>query len=292
MENLESSFTPDQLVGISEIAELAGSSRQAITNLRARDEGFPAPLAELRSGPVFREADIRKYLVSRGRITPASEPDNVRFHRPERFDPLTPLNLTRSVERALLDEPLSPLPPNGSFGGGGVYCIYYSGPFEPYAAITGEPFQIPVYIGSATIQGRSVSDLLTPTDQPLLFNRLRDHARTLQQAANLRLDDFSCRFLRVDDIWAPRAAALLVFHFRPLWNVVVDGFGLHEPGAGRYSQARSLWDELHPGRSWALRLRPSRRTRAEIQQAVVDHLSETRSPDLNSVPHDSAQAQW
>jgi hypothetical protein len=283
VENFEASDIPDRLLGMAEIAELAGSSRQAITNLRARDEGFPAPLAELRSGPVFREADVRAYLASRGRMTPSAEPDVVQVHRPERFDPLTPLNLARSVERALLDEPLDSLPPIGSFGGGGVYCIYYSGPYEPYGEIAGEPPQIPIYVGSATIQGRGVSDLLTPTNQPLLFNRLRDHARTLQQAENLRLDDFSCRFLLADDIWAPRAAPLLVQRFRPLWNVVVEGFGLHEPGAARYSQPRSPWDELHPGRSWAARLRPSRRTLAEIMQAVADHLSEYQSPDPNSV---------
>jgi hypothetical protein len=292
VESLESSYGPDRLVGIAEIAELAGSSRQAITNLRARDESFPAPLAELRSGPVFREADIRAYLASRGRTTSPAEPDNAWLRKPERFDPLTPLNLARSVERALLDEPLNSLPPNGSFGGGGVYCIYYSGPYEPYAAIAGEPPQIPVYVGSTTMPRHGVSALLVPTDRPLLFNRLRDHARTLQQAENLRLDDFSCQFLVVDDMWTPRAEALLIAHFRPLWNVIVDGFGLREPGAGRYAQSRSLWDELHPGRSWAARLGPSRRTRPEILQAVADHLSESGSPDLSSVPHDSAQARW
>lgn len=292
MENLKSSEIPDRLAGIAEIAEIAGSSRQAITNLRARDEGFPAPLAELRSGPVFREADVRSYLMSRGRITSTAEPDEVHLHRFERFDPLTPLELARSVERALLNEPLNPLPPSGSIVGGGVYCIYYSGPYEPYAPIASESPQIPIYVGSSTIQSRGVSDLLAPTERPLLYNRLRDHSRTLQQAENLRLDDFSCRLLLVDDIWAPRAEALLLSHFRPLWNVVVEGFGLHEPGAARNSQPRSPWDELHPGRSWAARLGPSRRTSAEILQSVADHLSEFRSPDINSVPRDSTPPKW
>lgn len=292
MESLDLSYGPDRLVGIAEIAVLAGSSRQAITNLRARDESFPAPLAELRSGPVFLEADIRAYLASRGRTTPPAEPDNAWLRKPERFDPLTPLNLARSVERALLDEPLNPLPPRGSFGGGGIYCIYYSGPYEPYAAIAGEPPRIPVYVGRTSMPGRGVNGLLGPTDRPLLFNRLRDHARTLQQAENLRPDDFSCQFLVIDDMWAPHAEALLIAHFRPLWNVLVDGFGNHEPGAGRYGQPRSSWDELHPGRSWAARLGPSRRTRAEILQAVADHLNESRSPDVSSSLHDDAQARW
>jgi hypothetical protein len=286
VESVESSYSTDQLVGIAEIAELAGSSRQAITNLRARDESFPAPRAELRSGPVFREADIRAYLASRGRTTSPAEPDNAWLRKPERFDPLTPVNLARSVERALLDEPLNPLPPSGSFGGGGVYCIYYSGSYEPYAAIASEPPRIPIYVGHATMPGRGVSSLLEPNNRPLLFNRLRDHVRTLQQAENLQLDDFSCQFLVVDDMWAPHAEALLIAHFRPLWNVLVEGFGNHEPGAGRYAQPRSPWDELHPGRSWAARLGPSRRTRTEILQAVTDHLSDSESPDLSYVPHE------
>jgi Eco29kI restriction endonuclease len=282
---------PYRLVGIAEIAELAGSSRQAIANLRTRDESFPAPLAELRSGPVFRETDIRIYLASRGRL-PSAELDDSQISEPERFDPLTRLNLARSVERALLDQPLHPLPPSSPFGGGGVYCIYYSGNYEPYAGIVSEPPTIPVYAGRSTIHSRAIEGLFTPTDRPLLFNRLREHARTLEQAENLQLDDFSCRSLVVDDMWTSLAEALVIEHFRPLWNMIVDGFGNRDPGGGRYAQARSSWDELHPGRSWAARLQPSRRTRTEILQAVEDHLRAFRSPDLTADPRDAAQAQW
>ena len=48
--------------------------------------------------------------------------------------------------------------------------------------------------------------------------------------------------------------AELIRGYKPLWNSVVDGFGNHDPGAGRYNQARSEWDVLHPGRFWAKRL--------------------------------------
>ena len=34
-----------------------------------------------------------------------------------------------------------------------------------------------------------------------------------------------------------------------LWNSLVDGFGNHDPGAGRYKGLRPRWDVLHPGRS-------------------------------------------
>jgi hypothetical protein len=49
--------------------------------------------------------------------------------------------------------------------------------------------------------------------------------------------------------------AELIRRYAPLWNTVIDGFGNHDPGRGRYDQAKSEWDVLHPGRPWAERLR-------------------------------------
>lgn len=292
MESPDSEAGRDRLMGITEIAELAGLSRQAITNLRARDESFPAPLEELRSGPVFRETDIRPYLARRGRLEVPAEPEGARARGPERFDPLALANLARSVERELIDQPPHPLPPEIPFSGGGVYCIYYFGSCAPYAPIASTPLSIPIYAGSAISPRRGDAGLLGPADQPLLFNRLRDHARSLEQATDLRLDDFSCRSLVVDDIWAPVAANLLIYHFRPLWNVVVEGFGLHDPGGARYGSARSSWDELHPGRSWAARLGASRRSRAEILHSVADHLKDLHASDLTGAPHGTSQVPW
>jgi hypothetical protein len=278
---------PDRLMGIAEIAELAGSSRQAITNLRARDYNFPAPLAELRSGPVFREQDVRTYLHSRGRAARHIASEDVQRRRTGRFDPLSRVSLAQSVERALIEEPLNSLPLVDPFNGAGVYCIYYSGPYELYAPIADYPPQVPVYVGDATPRRNRVRDLLTPIDQPLLFNRLREHANTLEQVEQLTLADFYCRFLVVDEMWAPLALDLLIHHLRPVWNVVVEGFGSHAPGGGRYRTARSDWDELHPGRPWALKQEPSRHKRSEILEAVEAHLRAVQSPDLGSVPHAS-----
>ena len=53
------------LVGIYEIAQLAGVSRTVISNWRVRDGRFPPPIADLRSGPVFREDQVRRYLRRR-----------------------------------------------------------------------------------------------------------------------------------------------------------------------------------------------------------------------------------
>ena len=46
----------------------------------------------------------------------------------------------------------------------------------------------------------------------------------------------------------------LIRSFRTLWNSCLDGFGIHDPGSGRYNQQRSEWDTLHPGRIWADKL--------------------------------------
>ena len=55
----------DDLVGIAEIAELAGRSRQAVANWRARADDFPKPIADLAAGPVFRRSQIRSWLRQR-----------------------------------------------------------------------------------------------------------------------------------------------------------------------------------------------------------------------------------
>jgi hypothetical protein len=49
--------------------------------------------------------------------------------------------------------------------------------------------------------------------------------------------------------------AELIRRFQPLWNATIDGFGNHDPGAGRYNQANSDWDVIHPGRPWAKKLK-------------------------------------
>jgi Z1 domain len=55
------------IVGINEIAEMAGVSRQAVTNWRSRTADFPRPIADLASGPVFRRAQIRAWLLRNNR---------------------------------------------------------------------------------------------------------------------------------------------------------------------------------------------------------------------------------
>jgi hypothetical protein len=102
-----------------------------------------------------------------------------------------------------------------------------------------------------------------------LFNRLSDHADSIIQASNLEIDDFQCRYLVVDDIWIPLGESMLIDRFKPLWNVLIDGFGNHDPGAGRYQQKKSPWDALHPGRTWAERVQPCVKNKKEIESEIT-----------------------
>jgi hypothetical protein len=54
------------LVGIAEIADFCNTSRQAVSNWRARDLKFPKPVADLRSGPIFHRHQVEEWLISRG----------------------------------------------------------------------------------------------------------------------------------------------------------------------------------------------------------------------------------
>jgi len=52
---------PERYAGVSEIAALFGVSRQRVAELRAKP-GFPAPVAELSSGPVWKVSSLRLFL--------------------------------------------------------------------------------------------------------------------------------------------------------------------------------------------------------------------------------------
>jgi len=55
----------ESLVGIFEIAELSNVSPSAVANWRKRFPDFPAPLADLKSGPVFSENQVKLWLARR-----------------------------------------------------------------------------------------------------------------------------------------------------------------------------------------------------------------------------------
>jgi hypothetical protein len=67
-------------------------------------------------------------------------------------------------------------------------------------------------------------------------------------------------------------AALIKLN-QPLWNVAVDGFGNHDPGRGRYEQAKSDWDVIHPGRPWAERCNGVCKDESVISSNIERHFN-------------------
>ena len=178
---------------------------------------------------------------------------------PMPFNPLDKKNLGDSVAEALLNTIIHPLPPE-PFIGAGIYAIYYIGSFEPYKLIAESnidgKFLKPIYVGKAVPAGARKGGFgLGAEPGMVLQRRLAEHAESVKQATNLCIDDFRCRFLTVDDIWIPLAESVLIEMFSPVWNKLIDGFGNHDPGAGRVNQQKSQCDTLHPGRPWANKLK-------------------------------------
>ena len=176
----------------------------------------------------------------------------------EAYDPLSYENIARSVVGALIAREPEPLPPPRPFQGPGVYAIYYTGGFPPYQPIGGPGCDQPIYVGKAVPAGAR-KGLAGPDDRAgtATFRRLGEHAKSLDAAHNLALGDFRCRYLVVVPVWIPLAERFLISHYRPVWNTVIDGFGNHDPGAGRRNMRRPRWDILHAGRPWAERLEPA-----------------------------------
>lgn len=191
------------------------------------------------------------------------------------YNPLAKKNLGVSVADALLARPVEPLPPLDAFLGAGIYAIYYAGAHPAYGSLAernqdpARPWGAPIHVGKAVPEGARKGGLgLDIPAGSVLFKRLSEHASSIAQALSLDLDDFRCRYLVVDDIWIPLGESLLIQTFSPVWNTLVDGFGNHDPGSGRYQQRRSSWDILHPGRSWAEKLGPGARSGEEILAAI------------------------
>jgi len=188
--------------------------------------------------------------------------------------------------------------PSPPFAGAGVYAIYYDGDSPVYAQLAEtnrhDKTGTPLYVGKAIPAGGRKGDRAASSAGQPLFRRLSEHVASIAQADNLSVDDFSCRHLVVEDIWIPLGESLLIGRFRPLWNILVDGFGNHDPGARRYTGMKPMWDTIHPGRPWAARLQPHRRTADEIlalvRQALEGGAVELLAPEEQQQEADSDAA--
>lgn len=169
--------------------------------------------------------------------------------------------------------PVHKLPPPVNFIGVGVYALYYIGNSPLYKhlyEINRINFIQPIYVGKAVPRGWRQARLQQSNNE--LFARLCEHQNSIIQARNLSLSDFRCRFMILEDAAADMIGtveASLIRQYLPIWNCCIDGFGNHDPGSGRYDQAKSDWDILHPGRIWANRLRGTHLPLADIKAKAL-----------------------
>lgn len=188
--------------------------------------------------------------------------------------------LVKDAVRFFNGTPVQSLPPETRFTGTGVYALYYTGKhkiYERYAELNRLSYDYPIYVGKAVPRGWRQSRISDGTDNQSyeLFSRLREHSRSISTTSELSLDEFSCRFVIFEDEGSDMIStveAALIKLNKPLWNSALDGFGNHDPGSGRYEQAKSDWDVIHPGRAWAERLNGKPNTSKIVLDKVKAHL--------------------
>ncbi len=174
--------------------------------------------------------------------------------------------------------PAQPLPPPEAFAGAGIYLLYYTGVFPPYAPLAQSnsyDLSIPIYAGKAVPSGwRQARESVSVSRSSALYRRLNEHASSIKVAENLEVADFKCRFVILNDEESSLISAIeaaIIRRYRPLWNSVIDGFGNHDPGINRYGQILAGWDTLHPGRSWEKKWQGQRPDYAKLIESIQNH---------------------
>lgn len=178
--------------------------------------------------------------------------------KPRSYNPLDYASLSETLARELMKSDLMPLDDIEPFYGDGVYALFYHGDFPAYRELadvnSDKPGTLPIYIGKAgpkTLTGNDLdaASVDTAAAGMRLYKRVAgDHRKSIDDAVNLDVSEFSCRMLVLNAIWVPLAESALIARYCPVWNSILPGFGNHAPGKGRAAGKISLWDILHPGR--------------------------------------------
>ncbi len=191
------------------------------------------------------------------------------------FNPLDMANLRESIGNALLSTAPTRLDKTTAFRGAGIYAIYYTGAFKAYELLAeknrGDQWAAPIYVGKAVPAGAR-KGIALDAETRALGKRIGEHAKSVQAAENLEVEDFYARWLVTEPIWIPLGESLLIGRYAPVWNTIVDGFGNHNPGKGRHAGMVSRWDVLHPGRFWAQKFAPRNETAEDIAKDVIEYL--------------------
>lgn len=194
------------------------------------------------------------------------------------------VELVKDAVRFFNGTPVHILPPPEKFKGTGVYALYYTGEAElyrPYRDLNRLSYSAPIYVGKAVPRGwrqGRVSDA-SENQASELFGRLKEHARNIESVQGIDTCDFRCRFVIFEDAGSDMIGtieAALIKLSRPLWNIALDGFGNHTPGAGRFNQSKSDWDVIHPGRGWARKCKGKPRPKSEILKDIVQYMAHLR----------------
>ena len=178
--------------------------------------------------------------------------------KPCAYNPLDYASLSDTLAQKLMSAELIPLVDIEPFYGNGVYALFYSGDFPPYAEMADinvfEPGTLPIYIGEAcpkTLKGNDLNAAAVDARESgsALYNRVaKDHRKSIEQAINLDVRHFACKMSILNAVWVPLTESALIGKYVPIWNSVLPGFGNHDPGKGRKDGRISRWDILHPGR--------------------------------------------
>ncbi|MBF0463357.1 MAG: Eco29kI family restriction endonuclease [Magnetococcales bacterium] len=188
--------------------------------------------------------------------------------------------LVKDAVRFFNGTPVQSLPPEENFFGTGVYALYYTGAnplYKKYAKLNRLSYGYPIYVGKAVPKGwrQARNSDSAESQSHELYTRIKEHSRNISISSDLLLRDFSCRFVIFEqegsDMISTIESALIKLH-RPLWNMAVDGFGNHDPGSGRYEQAKSDWDVIHTGRTWAEKCHGNPKDKNTILSNVERHL--------------------
>jgi hypothetical protein len=221
------------------------------------------------------------------------------------YNPLDKNHLAESIVREFFKRPLHALPPPETFTGAGIYALYYSGKYPLYKSISqslkavvsedlskSNEQPIPIYIGKSDPPGRRKGDFGETPDSEneenakeilavrprhrKLYERLKKHSISIGLATNLKITDFRCRYMLVDEVWVALGEARLVDWFKPVWNIRIEGFGSNVEGGGRPGTARSVWDILHSGRKENLGIQVN----PNVETRIVSNLRNAKDTRL------------
>ncbi len=112
----------------------------------------------------------------------------------ELYDPLTFDNLMIGMVSHFEKQTMVGMNAIDDAKGPGIYSLFYSGPLSIYGSISGS--SKPIYVGKAVPPG-SRKGTRVNVNSPALRSRIRQHAKSIEEAENLDTSEFKCRYLAV-----------------------------------------------------------------------------------------------